>query len=317
MNSTCAAAAKEEEDNPGEGSDKWASANYCIDSDGNIGLMVEEKYRALTSANNANDRQAVTIEVVNCAGEPDWPVSDKAFEALIKLCVDICKRNNIKKLNYTGDASGNLTRHDFFIERTCPGPYLGAKFPEIASRVNDILELNGDGLIYEPRLSLTEDEAKSLKYYNSENPFGAVGTGLTGGFGLPNCTAYAWGRWYELFDKYNKGTKPEYLSHGNAEDWYPYNKNLSSDKQYPYGSEPKLGSIVCYNDPVEDKGHVAIVEKITKKDNGVIEIETSNSGYGDSSWFFYLDTGSSNGKWCSKARDRYEFQGFIYLPFTF
>ena len=33
-------------------------------------------------------------------------VSDKALKATIELCVDICKRNGIKKLNYTGDKSG-------------------------------------------------------------------------------------------------------------------------------------------------------------------------------------------------------------------
>ena len=327
MNQTCGEAQTEENEQRKNGqdvgSDKWASANYCIDSNGTIGLMIEEKYRALTSSNNNNDRQAVTIEVVNCAGkEEGYPVTDKAYEALIKLCADICKRNGIKKLNYTGDSSGNLTRHDFFNKgKDCPGAYLGARFPEIASRVNDILELNGDGLIFEPRLSLTETEAKSLKYYNS-NPFGAVGTGLTDGYGMPNCTAYAWGRWWELFDKYSNGTKPTELSTGNAEDWFPHNKNLSTEKQYPYSSEPKLGSILCYNDPSirangnEAGGHVAIVEKITKTADGVTQIETSNSGYGRSDLFFYRRTGTASNGW-GKTSDSYEFQGFIHLPFTF
>lgn len=57
------------------------------------------------------------------------------------MCVDICKRNGIKQLNYTGDSSGNLTRHNMFAATSCPGPYLQSKFPYIASEVNK--RLNG------------------------------------------------------------------------------------------------------------------------------------------------------------------------------
>ena len=115
---------------------RQASSNYGIDSNGRIGLYVEEKNRAWTSSNRENDNQAVTIEVANCGGSPEWRVSDKALEALIKLCVDICKRNGIKKLNYTGTASGNLTRHNMFKNTSCPGSYLQSKFPYIAEEVN-------------------------------------------------------------------------------------------------------------------------------------------------------------------------------------
>lgn len=123
-----------------------ASSNYGIDSDGNVGMYVEEQYRAITSSNTANDSVAVTIEVMNCKGSPNWEVSDKALATLIELCVDICKRNGIQKLNYTGDKSGNLTRHNMFAATTCPGPYLQGKFPYIASEVNRRLtgEKKGD-----------------------------------------------------------------------------------------------------------------------------------------------------------------------------
>ena len=117
---------------------RGGSTNYCIDSNGNIGVMIDEKYRAWTSSNRANDMRAVTIEVANApgAGEPDWKVTDKALAACIKLCADICKRNGIKKLNYTGDTSGNMTMHKWFDATGCPGPYLSSKFPYIASEVN-------------------------------------------------------------------------------------------------------------------------------------------------------------------------------------
>ena len=118
---------------------RQASSNYGIGSDGRIGLYVNECDRAWTSSSKANDQQAVTIEVANCGGAPDWKVSDKAYAALIELCVDICKRNNIKALEYTGDKNGNLTRHNMFAATTCPGPYLQGKFSDIAAKVNSRL----------------------------------------------------------------------------------------------------------------------------------------------------------------------------------
>lgn len=117
-------------------SSRQASSNYGIDSDGRVGLYVEEKNRSWCSSNRANDQRAVTIEVANCSTGGEWPVSEKAYAKLIDLCVDICKRNGIKKLIYTGDRSGNLTMHKYFANTQCPGPYLEARFPDIAAKVN-------------------------------------------------------------------------------------------------------------------------------------------------------------------------------------
>lgn len=133
---------------------KKASANYGIGSDGRVGLYVEEHNRAWTSSNANNDHQAVTIEVANDTIGGDWHVSDKALSKLIELCVDICKRNGIKQLNYTGDKSGNLTMHKWFVATDCPGAYLESKFPYIAVEVNK-------------KLTLTENAEKppqSMKY---------------------------------------------------------------------------------------------------------------------------------------------------------
>lgn len=121
---------------------RQASSNYGVGSDGRIGMYVEEKNRAWTSSNADNDNQAVTIEVANDEVGGNWHVSDKALEATIELCVDICKRNGIKKLNFTGDKNGNLTMHKWFASTNCPGPYLGSKFPYIADEVNK--RLNGN-----------------------------------------------------------------------------------------------------------------------------------------------------------------------------
>ena len=120
--------------------DRRASANYGIDVNGRIGLFVEEANRAWTSSNVENDSRAVTIEVANDEVGGMWHVSDASYRALIDLCVDICRRNGIEELNFTGDTSGNLTIHKMFSETECPGLYLQSKLLDIANEVNAQLE---------------------------------------------------------------------------------------------------------------------------------------------------------------------------------
>lgn len=115
---------------------RQASSNYGIGNDGSVGLYVEEKNRSWCSSSRDNDQRAVTIEVSNSSTGGNWPVSDKAYAKLIDLCVDICQRNGIKKLVFTGDATGNLTLHNFFAATLCPGPYLEERMPDIVAKVN-------------------------------------------------------------------------------------------------------------------------------------------------------------------------------------
>ncbi len=124
---------------------RQASSNYGIDSDGKVGLYVDEADRAWTSGNIENDSRTITIEVSNSETGGEWPVSDVAYDKLIDLCVDICQRNNIKKLNYTGDLSGNLLIHKMFQATSCPGPYLEARMSDIASKVNERLGSQDNG----------------------------------------------------------------------------------------------------------------------------------------------------------------------------
>ena len=123
-----------------------ASSNYGVGSDGRIGLYVEEKDRSWATSSRSNDNRAVTIEVANDGGEPDWHVSDAALNSLIKLVADICKRNNIKKLKWQNDSSligqvdqQNMTVHRWFDCKACPGDYLMSKHSYIANEVNKIL----------------------------------------------------------------------------------------------------------------------------------------------------------------------------------
>lgn len=122
--------------------DRRASSNYAIDTEGRVALYVEEVNRAWTSSSPENDHQAVTIEVANDETGGDWHVSDASYKTLLALCTDICLRNGIEALVYTGDPEGNLTIHKMFSDRTeCPGPYLEGKMPDIAEEVNRRLKI--------------------------------------------------------------------------------------------------------------------------------------------------------------------------------
>ena len=101
--------------------DRSVSANYYIGSDGEIGQAVHESDRAWTSSSSWNDNRAVTIEVANNKTGDPWPISEAAYKSLIALCTDICKRNGIKGVKYTGTKDGSLTEHRMFKNTACPG----------------------------------------------------------------------------------------------------------------------------------------------------------------------------------------------------
>lgn len=116
-------------------SSRQASSNYGIGSDGRVGMYVEEKDRAWTSSSSWNDNRAVTIEVANDEIGGNWHVSDAAWNKLVELCVDICKRNGMTSLTWTGDKNGSLTCHYMFAATSCPGPYLKSRMAELARTV--------------------------------------------------------------------------------------------------------------------------------------------------------------------------------------
>lgn len=143
-----------------------ASSNYGVGSDGRVGLYVPEDRRSWATSSPSNDHRAVTIEVANDGGAPNWHVSDAALAKTIELVADICKRNGIERINYTGDKTGNLTMHRWYAATSCPGPYLAGKFPYIAEEVNKRLsgktedpKVETDKEIYRVRKSW--DDAKS------------------------------------------------------------------------------------------------------------------------------------------------------------
>lgn len=140
---------------------------------------------------------------------------------------------------------------------------------------------------FSPRLSAPSSSNKY--YYSNLNVFYRCD------YGMPNCTAYAYGRAYEIL-----GSEPK-LSWNNAEQWYGYNK---ANGYYKYGQTPKVGAIACwsYNG---GGGHVAVVEKV---ENG--QITFSNSAWsGDN---FYISTASISDPKVGGNKG-WNFQGYIYL----
>jgi hypothetical protein len=95
------------------------SSNYMVDKDARVGLFCPESDRCWCSSSSWNDNRAVVMEISNSKTGGNWPISDKVYKKCIELTVDICKRNGIKKLTYTGDKYGSLTFHRFFAPTGC------------------------------------------------------------------------------------------------------------------------------------------------------------------------------------------------------
>ena len=137
------------------------SSNYGIALDGTVGLYVEEKNRSWCSSSNANDQRAITIE---CASDPKPPYAFKTvvYNTLVKLCIDICKRNGKKKLLWFGDKTKSLnykpksdemvlTVHRWFCNKSCPGDWMYARMGDLAQKVT--AALSGDDAAPAPQPS--------------------------------------------------------------------------------------------------------------------------------------------------------------------
>lgn len=136
-------------------------------------------------------------------------------------------------------------------------------------------------------------------WYSATNPF------YPAGFGLPNCTCYAWGRFWEI-----TGVVP-HLPTLDGGSWW------GAVTGYKTGQTPQLGAVMCFSQAGRS-GHVAIVEEI--KSNG--DVVASNSGWSrngnawDNPLYFWVDTHPKRNNYLSdwQVSAGYRFQGFIYNP---
>ena len=128
---------------------RQASSNYGVGTDGRIGMYVFECDRSWCSSSAVNDNRAITIETASDTFYP-YKVNDKAYNALIKLCADICKRNGKTKMVWCGTLGRTnarsfapnemrMTLHRWFASTSCPGFFLESHMQDIADKVNKLL----------------------------------------------------------------------------------------------------------------------------------------------------------------------------------
>lgn len=163
---------------------RQASSNYGIGADGRVGMYVEEKNRSWCSSNAANDQRAVTIECASDAAEP-YAFRDVVYQTLIKLCVDICKRNGKDKLLWLGDKGKTLayepkpnemvlTVHRWFDNKSCPGSWMYARMGDLAEKVTAQLGGSADtgtptAQLYRVRKSWKDAKTQKGAYKNLAN----------------------------------------------------------------------------------------------------------------------------------------------------
>lgn len=164
-----------------EAESRQASSNYGVGYDGRIGMYCEEKDRSWCSSSRENDNRAITIEVACDPSEP-YAVNDVAYNALIQLVADICKRNNIKKLLWKNDKSligqvdkQNMTLHRWFANTLCPATFLINHHADIAEQVNKIL-----GASEVPAQGNTEDVSRPAVIWNFLNEWLGNDYGVAG-----------------------------------------------------------------------------------------------------------------------------------------
>ena len=154
-----------------------ASSNYCIGKYGDICCNVIEENRAWTSGSAENDNRAITSECANhmetANGHVYGQLPNATWDSLVKLCADVAKRYGFKRVVYTGSTRNGdpeailLTKHRWFQNTDCPGPWLDGQFERLAREATALVgapSVTGFGGVYRCRvLSLNVRDKPSLK----------------------------------------------------------------------------------------------------------------------------------------------------------
>lgn len=128
---------------------RQASCNYGIGKDGRIILVCEEKNRSWCTSSKENDQRAITIEVASDSKHP-YAFKPEAYNALIELCIDICRRYGKKKLLWLADKNKTLAYkpaedemvlsvHRWFANKSCPGDWMYSRMGDLAEKVTAAL----------------------------------------------------------------------------------------------------------------------------------------------------------------------------------
>ena len=151
-------------------------------------------------------------------------------------------------------------------------------------------------MAYIPRLTAP---AQNDPWYNSDlNPYYRYG------WGMPNCTAYAWSRAWEIAGyTRNLPSGPPLAPGHNAELWWSYNDG------WPRGQIPALGAIACYaGGDFQGVGHVCVLEQDNGDGTWLVSESALNAYY-----FRATHSISADGDY---GYGHYTFQGFIYNPYA-
>lgn len=110
---------------PGLWATREASAHYGIGPNGEIRAYVDEEKSAWHCGNG--NPYSIGIENCNVSMGPEWKVSDKTVDSLVKLIKEIQSRRGPLKIVGHKDVPGNSTE--------CCGPSLYPRLQEIRDRV--------------------------------------------------------------------------------------------------------------------------------------------------------------------------------------
>ena len=128
-----------------------ASAHYIIDSIGTIVQNVPECCRAWTTGGDLNvngltgsmiDHEAITMEIANVTPRPYCGMTPEAVNSLVMLMVDICQRNGIPAVKWSGNKflagtpEQNVAAHRWFANKSCPGDFLYNNMGAVCDTVN-------------------------------------------------------------------------------------------------------------------------------------------------------------------------------------
>lgn len=189
------------------------SCNYGIGKDGRIALIVPESVRSWCSSSSANDQRAVCIENA-CDPNSPWKFNQNVYDSLIRLCIDICKRNGKKKLLWLKDKQKTLayqpaademvlTVHRWFANKACPGDWMMGHMDDLAKSVTAALggsdvpsgndPIEGAKKLYRVQVGAFKDRRNAEKKLRQISATGTdcFITELQDGFYRVQCGAYS------------------------------------------------------------------------------------------------------------------------------
>lgn len=123
-----------------------ASCNYLIGCDGRKALVVPEGFRSWCTSSAYNDQRAITVEVASDNTAP-YKFNDAAYNSLIELAIDCCKRNKKDTFVYIPDKTKALaykpkdnemlmTFHCWYAKKICPGQWFIDHAQDFTDKVN-------------------------------------------------------------------------------------------------------------------------------------------------------------------------------------